>query len=819
MFSRILDEFRQDLTQAWRMVAHNPRFAALVILTLALGIGANTAVFSVFDAVLLRPLPFKDAGRLIAIWESDPKKLDSTGIWNSYRDFRSWRERSGTVEEFAAYSWYDAEVRGHGAPRTVLAPVVTPNFFSLLGVRAADGRTLVPADKLGDPLVVLGHRFSIEHFGTAAGVAGRTIVLDRKPWTVIGVMPADFEFYPKEAGMWRLMTPDAEFIRDPNNHRLVVFGRMRRSVPIESVQAELTAIRADINRGDQDDVSEFVPVVHTLQEDFTWLTGRNLSRTLFLLLGAVGLLLLIACLNIANLLLTRGVQRHKEIAVRSALGAGRGRLLRLLLAEALVLAGFGTALGIVLALAALRYFLAANPVALPPGNAVRIDLRILAFSVLLGVITTLLSGLIPAWRASKTDLHEALKDAARGSSMGGLHSGAARLMAVLEVSLSLVLLAGAGLMIQSVRRMANTPLGFRPDRLLTMSVHLPKEGYSQSDRAHQFFDRLTQRIRGLRGVEGAELSTNGPLASWGSETVEVDGEPSPPPDVIVYGDVGRRAVSPGYFRLAGIPLLAGRNFEVRDGAGTEPVAIVNESFVRKHFQHGEPIGRHVRAGFPPDKHPWLRVVGVVGNTKGPTVFREMALVTSPLLFRPVAQAPENDLEVIVRAAVESRGLHGEIPRQVTALDPDLPVYDVKTVSDAIAQDLKYPKFRANILSLFAGLALLLATVGIYGVVSQIVVSRTREIGIRVALGATRESILRMVARQGILLAGTGAAIGLLASFALMRTLASMLYEVRPGDPLTLFAVTAALVVVAVIASWIPARRAARLDPLAAIRHE
>ena len=815
-----LDSLRRDFAYALRMVAHKPRFAGMVILMLALGIGANTAVFSVFDAVLLRPLPFKNPERLIAIWESEPKKLDSTGIWNSWRDLISWRRQSQCLDDLAAYSWVDAQpvLRANGAPRRVFAVQATSNFFSLLGVHATLGRTFGPQDQMGDALVVLSHTFWQTQLGGNPSAVGGTIELDRKPYTIIGVMPSDFQFYPKEIAMWRLMSPDAVFVKDPNNHSVVIFGRLRRSVSLGRAQNELRNIRVNVNKSDPDGVSEFIPVLHTLQEDFTWLTGRNLSRTLTLLLGSVICLLLIACLNVGNLLLTRGAERRREMAIRSALGSGRHRLLQQLLTEALVLSVIGAAAGVLLAAGAVHYFQVANPVQLPPGNPVTIDFRVLTFSAALGILTTLLCGLIPAWRGSQIDLNDALKGAGRGWTAGAFSARTAQLLVVFEVSLSLVLLVGAGLMIQSVGRMAHTALGYRTDHLLTLEVNPPGESYSTPEQASQFFDRLLERINRLRGVEGAVLSSALPLYSSGNEVVAVEGRQAPPPDV-TFGDCGQQAVSPGYFRVLGIPLQRGRDFGAQDRTGSENVAIVNLAFADRYFPQGDAVGRHIRIGTPLDRKPWLTIIGIAGDTKGATVFREMAWITSPVVYRPNSQHLRNPLTVLVRFTGDGDGLAAEVPRQVTALDPNLPVNSVKLLAAMISENLKYPVFRARILSAFAALALLLAALGLFGVISQIVVGRTREIGIRVALGATRSDVMRLVARQGILVAVTGTTIGLLAAAVLTRALTSLLYDITPADPVTFCGVIAVLYAAAVIAVYFPARRAANLDPTVAIKWE
>ncbi|HZT28608.1 MAG TPA: ABC transporter permease [Bryobacteraceae bacterium] len=428
------EQLSRDLAYAFRTVARKRGFAAMVVVILALGIGANAAVFSILDAVLIRPLPFRDARRFIAVWESDPKKLESTGIWNSWRDFQSWRRESRTVEGFAAYCWASAHpvMSGRGRTRSVFAVPVTPNFFTLLGSRAALGRTLEPQDKMGAGLAVLSYAFWQTEFGGAPGVLGKSVVLDHRAYTIIGVMPAAFQLYPKQMELWRPMDPADSYIRDSDEHSVVVVGRLQPGTRIAAAQEELSAIRANLNQTAPDGVPQYVPIVHGMQEDFIWLTGRNLSRSLILLMGAVGMLLLITCFNASNLLLVRGAERRKEFAIRAALGAGRAGLVRQQVTEALVLSGLGAALGVGLAAAAVRVFVNLNPVALPPGNPVTLNARVLLFSAVLAIVTTLFSGLIPAWRVCNTDLNEGLKDASKGESASALNSRSTRVLAVLE---------------------------------------------------------------------------------------------------------------------------------------------------------------------------------------------------------------------------------------------------------------------------------------------------------------------------------------------------------------------------------------------------
>jgi len=526
--------------------------------------------------------------------------------------------------------------------------------------------------------------------------------------------------------------------------------------------------------------------------------------------------LLIACVNVANLLMARSSERERELAVRTALGSSRARLIQQLLTENLLLSSLGAGSGILLAAVAVRYFCATNPVELPPGNPVGVNMQVLGFTALLTVLTGLLFGLFPAWRTSRLDLSQALKEAGRGVAQGALSHLRGKLFVVAQVALSLVLLVGAGLLIESIARLGSAPLGFQTDRLLTASVDLPAAAYSQPTQQTQFYSRLTLSLSTLPGVKGIALMSALPFYGTAEYSVSVRGELSPSSEV---GDAGPVEVSDDYFRVLGIPLIQGREFDSRDGEDSLPVTIVNQALAREYFPHADPIGRQIKLGMPDGKSSWLTIVGVVGDVKHSIVYKEMGYVVAPVLFRPLSQAAGRSMFLALRTAGSPLSLASSLQPGISALGTNVVVSDVRTMDERVSGLLAHPRFRAILLGIFAGLALVLAAIGIYGVLAQSVSQRTHEIGIRMALGAERRSLLCLVVGQGTTLALAGVGAGLLVALALTRYLVGMLYSVRATDPLTFAAVSALLVTVALVASYVPARRASRVEPMMALRHE
>lgn len=806
-----MDHLRQDLRFGVRTLTRTPGLTATVVMTLAVGIGAATAVFSILQAVLLRPLPYRHADRLVAVWDGHHRDPNLAKIFASYRDFETWRDSSTTLEEVAAITWAvgDRVLSGHGQARVVLAIPATANLFTFLGATPLLGRTFLADDLARGCTVVVAHKLWQNVLDADASIVGSSVTLDDRACTVAGVMPADFTFFPDAADLWQLITPS-----DLPRGGVGVFGRLKAGVALPAAQAELRALHDSIHRDDAHGAA-LGPTAYPLQDEFTWLAGRNLRVTLLLLFAAVALVLLIACVNVANLLLGRAVAREREFALRAALGSGRLRLLRQLLTEGLVLSTLGAGLGILLAAGLVQAFRVAAPITLPPGSVVAVDARVLVFCAGLAVLTAVLFGLAPAWRASRADVSIMLRGGGRAMSEGPRRRYLRGALVVLELGGAVVLLAGASLLAQSVGRLGTTPLGFDPDDVLSLVLRLPAAAYASPAERTNFYDRMLASFTSSADVEAAALST-GLLRGRGVSVLLVDGRPEPPAETAV-PDTGSDAISPDYFRAMRVPLVAGRWFSDADRLDAPPVAIVNAALVRKYFAGADPIGQRIRRR--EGDGPWLTIVGVVGNQKSASVYQEMSWVDTPNVFTPIHQTAPTQFTLLLRTRPGAADLATAAPRTLAALDPNVPVSDIRTMRGRIAETLAYPQFRATMLGGFAALALLLAAVGLYGVLAQLVAQRTQEIGIRMALGATRSAVFALLARQALLLASAGLASGILAASWLADLVRSMLYDVQPADATMIALVAVALLATAAVALYVPARRAMRIDPVDALRRE
>jgi predicted permease len=811
----LVENLAQDIRYGLRMLARRPGLATIVILTLALGIGANTAMFSIIHAVVLRPLPYKDADRLVAIWASRAGQEHNSKVFAPYRSFQEWQRHSQSFEQLEAWAFHSHQtLHWQGVAQRVLSIQVTSGFFSLLGIDATQGRTFDTSDLKMGCSVVLSHGFWKNQLGSSLNAVGSSLRLDDQACTVIGIMPDTFEFYPRQANLWTLITPNSAFERAPLQNSIGVFGRLKPEVTRTGAKAELTLLHQQAVGGGPPEFSAWgqqVPVIYELQEEFTWLAGRNLRTGLLILFGAVVCVLLIACVNVACLQMARASERERELAIRAALGSGRRRLIKQLITESMILALLGAVLGTLLAVAGVGWFRSANPVELPPGNSVTVDWQVLIFTAGLAILAGFLSGLMPAWKASRIDLNEALKESTRGGTSGALAHRATRLFIIAEVALSLTLLAGAGLLIQSIARLSSVHLGFRTDHLLTAQLSLPDSSYSRQTQLATFFDNLLSRLRTLPGVESVAVSAP---AGW-DRPLSVAGRAAPQSQV---GDVDLELASAGYLATMEIPLLRGRDFAERDREGSQPVVIINEALARKHFPDEDPLGKQIKLGWV-ETTPWLTIVGVAGNVKRIGLFNEMAYEAAPTAYLPMKQSAGSSMQILLRTSGNAAGLAPALQREVSALDRGVPVPDVKTMERQISESLAHPRFRAILLGSFAGLALLLVAIGIYGMLSESVSHRTREIGTRMALGAERRDVLQMVLKQGLMLMLAGTVIGVAAALSVARFLTGMLYGVKPTDPVTLVAVLLMLGGVVVLASYFPARRAMKVDPMVALRDE
>jgi predicted permease len=820
-----LDRTVHDLRYGFRSFSRTPGATAVIILTLALGIGASTAIFSIIDAVLFKPLPYKDPARLVVVWDQEIHARGTSKLFTPYQDFKQFQQAATSLDQIGGATWATGPMiltgqgpAGKSPAKNVLAIPSTLGVFSLLGVSPALGRTFQQSDLDRACTVILAHKFWQSALGGQANIVGQSLALDNQPCVVIGVMPPGFSFYPDASSMWRLETLNGEIARNPERRGIGVFARLKPGITISAAQEELRRLHHQFNEHNRHG-AETEPAVYPLQDEFTWLTGRNLRLTLLVLCGAVNFVLLIACVNVANLLLGRFVVRQREFAIRTALGSGRRRLLRQLLTESLLLSTFAAILGTALAAVAIHYFRALNPIDMPPGTVVEVNFRVLLFTVTLAVLTTLLFSLFPAWKASAGNLDEALKSSGRSSSQGARSNRTSRALVVAEVMLSLQLLAGAGLLIGSVVRFSSAPLGFSPHGLTSMAIGLPRTTYAEDSQRLGFYERIADALHRLPGLQQFAFSTTLPVHGiQGFNALSIEGRPDPPPANAFHG-VGQVTIDPAYFPVIGLPLERGRNFEPLDREHSDPVAIVNEALARRYFPNEDPLGKHLRPTGDPDPNPWLRIVGVVANEKRSTVYNEMTWVDTPTIYHPLAQHVPAQINLLIRSTGGQAGVIDQIRQKIATLDPGVPVDSVESVQNLLSGYLAFPRFRAVMLGGFAVLALLLALVGIYGVLAQSVAQRTREIGIRMALGATRANILKKVAAQGMLLAGIGIVLGLGSVWALARLLAALLYGVGPTDPMVLGLVTLALLGAALLATYLPATRATTVDPTIALRYE
>jgi putative ABC transport system permease protein len=815
-----LESIWDDIRYTMRQMRNAPVFACIVISTLALGIGANTAVFSLVDTVLLRPLPYAHPERLVVVWQTDAAHR-GTGAWfNAYREFDEWRHRSRSFEQLAALSWATSghTILAHGKRIDLLAIPASVNFFSMLGVSPRIGRTFAASDLMSACTLVLSHPFWQGKLGADSSIIGQTLVMNGSPCAVVGVMPRSFSFYPLQTDAWLLITPASEYGKRPWDTMTGVFGRLKPGTSRAAAQAELDAIEKRIlpESPDMQAMGVAMPDVLDLQSNFTWLTGRNLRTALWALLGAVALVLLMACVNVANLQLGRSLERSREMAVRAALGSGRRRLVRQMLTESFLLSLCGTIAGIGLALALLKWFQAAHPVELPPGNPVTLNLRVLSFTSILGIASAIFFGLLPALRGSRVDLNAVLKCGERGTADTRSSHRASTVLVAAQVALSLMLLTGAGLLIESLWRFMQTPVGYRTDDLLTTWINLSGDRYKSAEARAAFYNALAPKIAALPGVESITGASH--YYPNNSSMLSIEGKPDSKRNSTP--SVASQTVSSGFFQTMQIPLLQGRAFDTRDRIGTPPVAIVNQALVEKYFPHENPIGRAIKLGRAEDASaPWLTIVGIVGNVRTTTVFQEMGYVINPAVYRSLAQDAPSSLLLTIATHGNPLQISEGAQHQLQSIDPELLLSYPETMQHVLAADFSQPRFRAVLFGSFASLALVLAALGIYGLLSQAVQQRRRDIGIRMALGATRSLVLRSVLQEALRTVSIGLLLGITGAALATRTLASMLYGVQPENAAIFSLAAAILLLTALAASLLPARRAASIDPMQTLRSE
>ena len=805
-----------DLRYGIRVMARRPGFTLVAVITLALGIGANTAIFSVVNGVLLNPMPYRAPDRLVQFWETNPLK-NWTQATVAPANFFDWQKQNQSFEDIAAYIGSDKkgpgltglQLTGNGEPERVQALFVTGNIFSVLGVDAMLGRTLREEETWQGKhtVIVLSYGLWQRRFGGDPNIIGQTIALNGRNREVIGVMSPAFYFPSKEVEMWAPMGWDYKQIAEMRRpHFLRAVGRLKDGVTIDQARAEMTSIAGHLE--------EQYPVTNTqmgaglgpLKE---WVVSDT-RLPLIVFLVAVAFVLLIACANVANLLLSRAATRTREVAIRTALGAPRRRIVKQLLTENLLLATAGGGLGLLLALWCRDLLVMFSPGNIPRLDEARLDGRVLGFSIGITLLTTLLFGLVPALQSSKPDLVATLKE---GGQKGGSQGGRIRnALVVTEVALALALVIGAGLMIRSFIRLQQVDPGFNASNVLMISIDLPGARYPEDSQAIAFFEQAEQRIKALPGVVQAG-STNVAALKGSGYTNDMTIPGRPPEDYI--REIRHKAITPDYFRAMGIQLLGGRFFDSSDNAKGAPTIIVNEAFARRCFPDEEAVGKQVKFARPNEPGQWETIVGVVRNEKQDSLSAD----PKPEAYKSQLQETSSEMTLVVRTAGDPRPLIGAVREEIRALDRDLPPYNIKTMNDLLYESLARERFTTLLLMVFAGLALVLASVGIYGVMSYSVTQRTHEIGIRMALGGQTSDVLKLIVRQGMGLAIIGLAAGLAASFALTRVMSTLLYGVSATDPLTFILSPVVLAGVALAACLVPARRAMEVDPMVALRYE
>jgi putative ABC transport system permease protein len=815
-----MDTFFQDLRFGARTLARNPGFAAVAILTLALGVGANAAIFSVVNAVLLRPLPWSAPDRAVMIW-SRWTAFEKT--WVSDGEVNGYRAESRTLAEVGAWDDGQVNLTGDGDPERVSAGSVTANLFSVLGVAPIRGRVFTPQEDVpnGPRVAIIGYGLWQRRYAGDPAMVGRTIQINGAPYEVVGIMPPDFvlptDFQnPAPSVLW---TPNGwdSASTDHGSHGLYAAARLKPGATVGQARDDLHALaRKWTAEGLYPAQMQFDTLVLSLREEVV----GGVRRAIWLLFGAVGFLLLIACANVANLLLARAEARQREMAVRTALGAGAARVVRQLLTESLVLAGISAAAGLLLAWAGVRVLAWWNPSSIPRVAGASVDWRVLAFTVGVALVTTVIFSIAPAFRLLKADLTESMKEGGGNATTG---SGRARFRSALvvsEMALAVVLLIGAGLMLRTLWSLQRIDLGFNPSGVLTMRVSLPSTAYSRPEQVVDFYSRLLERVSALPGVVAAGAARSLPLGSTiGDFGLRVDGY-VPPPGTQAKGDW--QIVTAGYMAAIGEQVLHGRGIERTDLPETQLVGLINEEMARRYWQGRDPVGGRFTIGMRPDR-PWVTVVGVVKDVhhNGVTgVVKEKFYIPHTQWARSLGNANLiRGMTLVVRAEGAPAALTSQVKEAIRQQDPNLPVADVRTMEDVVGGALSTPRFTSVLLSIFAALALTLSAVGIYGVLSYVVSRRTREIGIRVAIGAGRRQVLQMVLGSGLWLALVGIAAGLVLAFGVTRLLAGLLHGVTAADPATFVVVAALLSAVAALASLVPAWRAARVDPVIALKSE
>jgi putative ABC transport system permease protein len=811
-----LETFFQDTRYAFRMLRKNPGFAAVVVLTLALGIGANTAIFSVVYAVLLKPLPYPEPEQLFNVFQAQPQEGVAVDGW-SYANFVGLRDQNSVFSEMAGNQHHQLTLSGRGEPSVVNTSVVTPELFSLFGEKALAGRIFFADDgKPGaPPVVILNENLWRSSFAADPNIIGSSIHLDKRTFTVVGVMPATFRFplLTESEQVWIPLVQDPLFgpwMDRRAGHWLQVTGRLKPGVSRKQAQAELDAMSARLAKEFPAENSGWTIHMTPLQQDI----AGDARSPLLVLLGAVGLVLLIACANIANLLLTRATSRAREMAVRATLGAGRARIVRQLLSETAVLGLLGGVAGIALAYWGVQALSSLLPASLPRVNAIRVDNFVLGFALVLSAIASCVFGLAPALLAANSNLQSSLREGGGRSGESRNRRRARSFLAAGEIALAMVLLVAAGLLLRSFSKLTSVNPGFDVQHIVKADISLPQFEYSAPQQWIAFSDEFLTHLQSQPGLRDSAVAVPRPIAD-GCVNLAFEIVGRPPSSAGASRTANYVSVSPDYLHVMGIPLLSGRFFDRRDILSSPRVTVISKTMARLYFSNQDPLGKRLFFGFPPDGGVLREIVGIVGDVRD----EELGQDPRPMMYVPYDQAPFWGANVVVRSALSTSSVAAAIRQEVRRMDKDLPVTDVAKMPDLINASVAQPRFRTFLLGSFAAMALVLAATGIFGVISYSVSRRTNEIGIRVALGASRNTILRMVLRETLLLAFAGLALGIPCALAASHLLGHMLFNVSANDPATLAAVAFVLAAVAALAGYMPARRAMRVDPMVALRYE
>ncbi|HEX8774048.1 MAG TPA: ABC transporter permease [Pyrinomonadaceae bacterium] len=812
----------QDLRFGARMLVKNPGFTAVAVLTLALGIGANSAIFSVVNAALLEPLPYPNAEGLVMVW-GNFERLNMTRLGASAPEFADYKNQNKVFSEVAAYQTRTFNLINSDEPERIGGARVSSSLFTMLGTQPLVGRTLLEEEDQAGHVAVLSERLWQRRFHSDPALVGKSIALDGESYTVVGVMPRDFQFplsepYDTErADVWIPIAFNPEELGDRGRYSFRVIARLRPGVTLGQARSEMSALGQRLEqeypgtyRGPKGEDGGWKVTVTTLQDEVVG--GARVF--LLMLLGVVGFVLLIACANIANLWLARATTRQREVTIRRALGASRARLIRQFMTESVMLSVLGGAAGLLLAMWGVELLIAAGPRGIPRLGEARLDVRVLGFTLGISVVTGLLFGLVPALQSSRLELSESMKESSKSATTSSAWQRLRAFLVVCEVAMALVLLIGAGLLIKSFWRLLDVDPGFNRHNVLTMQMSLSPSRYVEPKEKMNFYGQLLERVRTLPGIESASMTTALPLSgtTFGGP-FSIEGRPldmrGKPPHAYV------RTVAPDYFRVMGITLIRGRDISNEDTDKSVPVVIINEAFARGFFAQGEAVGQRVKIGAPGSPRPWMLIIGVVKDVKSDGLDAE----ATPEMYVPYSQNVPASMTLVARTLSDATNSVWAVRNQVRALDKDQPVYNIRTMEQLLNQSIAQRRLNMMMLGAFSLVALLLATSGIFGLMAYTVAQRTHEIGIRMALGAQQRDILRLIFGQGMSLTMIGLGVGLVAAFGLTRVMASLLFGVSATDPLTFLGIALLLAVVALIACYIPARRALKVDPMIALRYE